>query len=194
MRCTASPRPLIISWDWQQITRRQRHQIGNIPLYERTVGKRTKSQILMADAAHTMSDVWVTIAVMIGLVGVWYGYQWLDVVMAFPVGLLVLKSGWDILKDNLPWLVDEIAIDPKHIYRHAMSVRGVAGCHDIASRGLLGRQAFIELRLVVTAKDVTTAHQIVKAVEDRLKAHYQPVRIAISLEPISYSIDHNAYS
>ena len=65
---------------------------------------------------------------------------------------------------------------------------------DIASRGLLGKQAFIEMRLVVTATDVTSAHKIVKQVEKRLQAHYRPVRVAISLEPISYQIDRKAYS
>jgi cation diffusion facilitator family transporter len=164
-----------------------------VVLYERTVGKRTRSQILLADAADTMGDIWVTITVILGLIGVWIGYQWLDVALAFPVGILVLKSGWEILRHNLPWLVDEIAIDPKHIHRHAMSIRGVAGCHDITSRGLLGRQVFIEMRLVVTATDVSNAHAIVKAVEDRLKAHYQPVRVAISIEPLSYKIDRNTY-
>jgi cation diffusion facilitator family transporter len=165
-----------------------------VVLYERNVGKRTKSQILLADAADTMSDIWVTMVVIIGLVGVWLGHQWLDVVLAFPVGVLVLKSGWEILRNNLPWLVDEMAIDPKHIHRHAMSVAGVAGCRDITSRGLLGRQAFIEMRLVVTATEVDSAHKIVKKVENLLKAHYQPVRIAISIEPLGYCIDNNAYS
>ena len=165
-----------------------------VVLYERNVGKRTRSQILLADAADTMSDIWVTITVMLGLIGVWIGYQWLDVALAFPVGILVLKSGWEILRNNLPWLVDEIAIDPKHIHRHAMSVRGVAGCHDVTSRGLLGRQVFIEMRLVVTATDINSAHAIVKAVENRLKAHYQPVRVAISIEPLGYQIDHSAYT
>jgi cation diffusion facilitator family transporter len=165
-----------------------------VVLYERKVGKQTKSQILLADAADTMSDIWVTMIVIVGLVGVWCGYQWLDLVLSFPVGVLVLKSGWEILKSNLPWLVDEIAIDPKHIHRHAMSVAGVAGCHDITSRGLLGRQVFIEMRVVVTAKDVQSAHKIVKAVESRLKAHYQPVRLAISIEPLGYYIDDNAYA
>lgn len=165
-----------------------------VVLYERTVGKRTRSQILLADAADTLGDIWVTIAVMMGLVGVWFGYQWLDVILALPVGILVLKSGWEILRNNLPWLVDEIAIDPQHIHRHAMSIRGVAGCHDITSRGLLGRQAFIEMRLVVTATDVSSAHEIVKAVENRLKAHYRPVKVAISIEPLGYQIDRNAYT
>jgi cation diffusion facilitator family transporter len=164
-----------------------------VVLYERTVGQRTQSQILLANAEHTLSDVWVTMTVVVGLVGVWLGYQWLDIIMAFPVGILVFKSGWEVLKSNLPWLVDEMAIDPEQIHRHAMSVPGVAGCNDITSRGLLGRQAFIEMHLVVTATELRPAREIVKSVEDRLKAHYHPVRISISLEPLGYCIDRNAY-
>ena len=94
-----------------------------VVIYERTVGKSTRSQILLADAAHTMSDVWITILVILGLVGVWGGYQWLDVLLALPVGILVLKSAWEVLTSNLPWLVDEMAIDPEQIRRHAMRDR-----------------------------------------------------------------------
>ena len=36
--------------------------------------------------------------------------------------------------------------------------------------------------------------EIVEAVENRLKANYQPVKVAISLEPLGYSIEHNAFS
>jgi cation diffusion facilitator family transporter len=66
-----------------------------VAFYERRVGLRLHSKILIADAHHTMSDVWITIAVLAGLIGVWLGVQWLDVAMAFPVAILVFKSGWD---------------------------------------------------------------------------------------------------
>ncbi len=75
-----------------------------VVIYERFVGQKTHSQILIADAAHTMSDVWVTVVVILGLVGVWFGHQWLDVVLSIPVAIMVFKSGWDVLKSNLPWL------------------------------------------------------------------------------------------
>jgi cation diffusion facilitator family transporter len=65
-----------------------------VAFYERRVGLRLHSKILIADAHHTMSDVWITIAVLAGLIGVWLGVQWLDVAMAFPVAILVFKSGW----------------------------------------------------------------------------------------------------
>jgi len=157
-----------------------------VVFYERTVGKRVGSPILIADAHHTMSDVWVTICVMLGLIGVWLGYQWLDVVLAFPVALLVFFSGWTVIKENLPWLVDSIAIAPEIIYDIALNVPGVVNCHDIASRGIVGRQVFIEMHLIVDANDVETAHRITEEVETRLEAKFSPARILIHVEPPTY--------
>ncbi|MEO0969602.1 MAG: cation diffusion facilitator family transporter [Cyanobacteria bacterium J06639_18] len=161
-----------------------------VAFYERSVGKRVGSPILIADAKHTMGDIWVTITVIAGLIGVWLGYQWLDIVLAFPVAILVFYSAWSVLKDNLPWLVDEMAIAPEDIYAIAISVPGVINCHDIASRGVVGRQTFIEMHLIVDAPDVETAHRITEEVESRLEKRFRPVRILIHVEPPTYKTDH----
>jgi cation diffusion facilitator family transporter len=167
-----------------------------VAFYERKVGRRINSPILIADAYHTMSDIWVTIAVLLGLIGVWQGeilnfpqLQLLDVVLAFPVALLVFYSGWMVLKANVPWLVDEMAIAPETIYQIVMEVPGTIDCHDIASRGLLGRQIFIEMHLIVDAPDVETAHKITEEVEIRLTERFSPVRILIHVEPPDYRSD-----
>lgn len=160
-----------------------------VAFYERRVGQQLNSSILIADAYHTMSDIWITILVILGLIGVWSGYQWLDIVLAFPVALLVFRSGWLVLKQNLPWLVDEIAIAPEAIHAIVMEVPGVINCHSITSRGLLGRQVFIEMHLVVDVADVDTAHEITEAVEDRLEERYRPARITIHIEPPAYQSD-----
>jgi cation diffusion facilitator family transporter len=157
-----------------------------VAFYERNVGKRVGSSILIADATHTMSDVWVTISVIGGLIGVWLGYQWLDVALAFPVALLVFWSGWSVLTENLPWLVDQMAIAPETIHTIAVSVPGVINCHDIASRGVIGRQVFIEMHLIVDAADVETAHNITEEVEKQLEQRFHPVRILIHVEPPAY--------
>lgn len=157
-----------------------------VAYYERTEGKRVGSAILVADSQHTMSDIWVTISVLGGLIGVSLGYQWLDTLLAFPVALLVFWSGWSVLKENLPWLVDQMAIAPEAIYEIVMEVPGVVNCHDIASRGVIGRQVFIEMHLIVDARDVENAHRITEEVETRLEERFQPVRILIHIEPPTY--------
>jgi cation diffusion facilitator family transporter len=164
-----------------------------VAFYERRVGRRVNSPILIADAKHTMSDIWVTIIVMAGLIGVWQAkvlnfpqLQWLDFILAFPVAVLVFTSGWEVVKENLPWLVDEMAIAPETIYELVMSVPGVVNCHDIASRGLLGRQVFIEMHLIVDTSDINIAHQITEDIERRLAEHFGKVRVSIHVEPPSY--------
>ncbi|MBE9037734.1 cation diffusion facilitator family transporter [aff. Roholtiella sp. LEGE 12411] len=164
-----------------------------VAFYERGVGRRVGSSILIADATHTMSDIWVTISVIGGLIGVWLGYQWMDIVLAFPVALLVFWSGWSVLKENLPWLVDQMAIAPEAIHAIATSVLGVINCHDIASRGVLGRQVFIEMHLIVDAPDVETAHRITEEVESRLEERFSPVRILIHVEPPAYKSEHISF-
>ena len=166
-----------------------------VAFYERWVGQRIGSPILIADAHHTMSDIWVTISVLSGLIGIWiWGIQWLDVVLAFPVALMVFWSGWLVLRANLPWLVDEMAIAPEAIYDLVMQVPGVINCHSIASRGILGRQVFIEMHLIVDAIEVETAHNITEAVEHKLEERYNPVRISIHVEPPNYQSDQISYT
>ncbi len=164
-----------------------------VAFYERRIGNRLGSKILIADAYHTMSDIWITITVLVGLIGVWAGFQWLDIVLAFPVAILVFRSGWEVLKSNLPWLVDEMAIAPEAIYETVMQVPGVMNCHDIASRGLLGRQIFIDMHLIVAVRDVATAHEITEAVEAKLGEKYGPVRCTIHVEPPAYTSEHISY-
>ncbi|MGK7904888.1 MAG: cation diffusion facilitator family transporter [Hormoscilla sp.] len=164
-----------------------------VAFYERRVGQGLGSNILIADAEHTTSDVWVTITVIGGLCGVWLGYQWLDVVLAFPVAVLVFASAWKVLKANLPWIVDEMAIAPEAIHEIVIDVPGVLNCHNIASRGVVGRQAFIEMHLIVDATEVEKSHQITEKVEAQLAAKYDPVRVLIHVEPPEYKEDHITY-
>ena len=165
-----------------------------VTYYERYEGQRVGSSILIADAQHTMSDVWVTIGVLAGLVSVWaLNWQWVDVALSFPVAVLVFSSGWSVLKQNLPSLVDEMAIAPEAIYAVAMQVPGVLNCRDIASRGVVGRQSFIEMHLIVEARDVLTAHEITEEVEAQLAEKYSPVRVMIHVEPPTYKSDQISY-
>ncbi|MEB3293973.1 MAG: cation diffusion facilitator family transporter [Synechococcales bacterium] len=152
--------------------------------YEHREGRRVNSAFLIADAYHTLSDIWVTLVVLAGLLGVRFlGLQWLDVVLSFPVALMVFWSGWRVLRENLPWLVDAQAIDPQVIRDLAMSVPGVINVHAIASRGIVGRQCFVEMHLVVNAMDVETAHQIAEAVEVKLIEQFSPIRVITHIEP-----------
>jgi cation diffusion facilitator family transporter len=157
--------------------------------YERGEGRRLNSQLLLADARHTTSDIWTTVMVLLGLVGVLVLRQtWLDVAVAVPLCLLLVRACWQVLQANLPWLVDHIAIAPEAIHAVAIAVPGVLNVHDIASRGVLGQRVFIELHMVVDAEDLPTAHRITELVEEHLEAKFGTVRCTIHLEPREYAV------
>jgi len=137
---------------------------------------------------HTTSDIWTTVMVLVGLSGaLWLGLNWLDLAVAVPLALLLVRACWMVLRSNLPWLVDQIAIAPEAIHSVAMAVPGVLNCHDIASRGVIGQQVFIDMHMVVAANDLPTAHRVTELVEEHLEARFGPVRCTIHLEPREYA-------
>ena len=154
-----------------------------VAVYERSRGKALNSTLLLADARHTLSDVWVTIAILLGLVGVKQGWLWVDTVLAFVVAGFIFHSAWEVLKENIPSLTDRVAIPAKDILEVTMGVFGVLNCHSITSRGKIGHEIFIQMHMVVAPQDIKTAHAITEEVERQLKAKYGLVYVTIHLEP-----------
>lgn len=141
-----------------------------VAVYERFWGRALASSLLLADARHTLSDVWVTLTVLLGLAGIhFWGIPWLDQVLAVPVGLLVFWSGWEVLRENVPFLTDRVAIPPKTLRELVLSLPGILDCHDITSRGIPGQMIFIEMHMVVEPLDVESAHRLTEAVEQLLQ-------------------------
>src|SRR6478609_6966886 len=58
------------------------------------VADETASEALEADALHFGSDMWSSIAVLVGLAGVAFGYQWADSAAALVVAVFVCIAGW----------------------------------------------------------------------------------------------------
>jgi cation diffusion facilitator family transporter len=70
------------------------------------VATETSSQALEADALHFSSDMWSSAAVLLGLVGVRFGYQWADSAAAMVVALFVCLAGWRLGRRTLDTLTD----------------------------------------------------------------------------------------
>lgn len=154
-----------------------------ITLYESRRGKALKSKLLEADAKHTLSDVWVTVVLLAGMWGVRLGWMWLDIVLALFVSALVFWSAWEVIRDNVPFLSDRVAIPSGEIMDIVMNVYGVLNCHSITSRGIIGQEIFIEMHLVVVPKEISAAYEIMEAVKQELQKNYGSIHLTIQLEP-----------
>ena len=67
--------------------------------YESRAGRRLRSEVLGADAKHTRSDVWTTLAVLAALGGVWLGYPVLDPIAGLVVSVFIGYACWQIARE-----------------------------------------------------------------------------------------------
>src|ERR1700689_380894 len=70
------------------------------------VAAKPSSQALEADALHFSSDMWSSAAVLLGLVGVRFGYAWADSAAAMVVALFVCLAGWRLGRRTIDTLTD----------------------------------------------------------------------------------------
>ena len=154
-----------------------------IAVYEAKRGKALNSKLLQADARHTLSDVWVTVAILCGMWGIRVGWTWLDLFLAFLVAVLVFWSAWEVIRDNIPFLSDRVAIPAREIMEIVMNVYGVLNCHSITSRGVIGQEIFIEMHLIVAPREISAAYKIVETLKQKLQEKYGSVHATIQLEP-----------
>ncbi len=151
---------------------------------ETRAGRRLNSEILLADARHTATDLYVTGAVLLSLAGGWLGWPWLDAVVAGAVVVMILRAAFQILRDTSRTLTDRATIDPEDIAAIAYGSPGVRYVHRIRSRGTPDA-AFIDLHVKVDpAMSTEQAHAVASEVELRLKSQLENVAEAlVHIEP-----------
>ncbi|UCG88993.1 MAG: cation transporter [Gemmatimonadota bacterium] len=151
--------------------------------YESHKGRQLNSEILLADAAHTKADVFVTIGVIASLVLVRVGITWADPVLGLAVAVVIVILAYRIMSRSVPILVDRHLLPSSTIRRSAERVPGVKGAYDIRSRGSQN-QSFAELTIAIERSvTVEDAHQIADAVESRLRSDLQLHEIIVHVEP-----------
>jgi cation diffusion facilitator family transporter len=137
-------------------------------IYELRQGRRLNSEILIADAMHTRASILVSASVLVGLLLVRLGYPGADPILTFFVAAMIAKIGVDILRDNIPVLVDRAAVDPQKIAAVTRSVAGVISFHRVRSRGAVGSAA-VDLHVRVSPRlTVQQANAIGDEVRRRL--------------------------
>jgi len=152
--------------------------------YEAGAGRRLNSELLLADATHTRSDVFATIGVLFSLLVVWLGHPLFDPLAGIAVAILIGHTSYEIARDTTGILADRVVIDEEQIRDAVMGVAGVLGCHHIRTRGSLDH-VFLDLHVWLPADaPLRDAHQLSHVVKDRLMERFpQIVDAIIHIEP-----------
>jgi cation diffusion facilitator family transporter len=154
-----------------------------ITWYEHRRGTELGSELLVADAAHTRADAFITVAVIIGILFTRRGWWWVDSAVTIVVALTIIFVAYRILARTVPVLVDQRAIPTRDILEIAQAVPGVEKAYGIRSRGPSDLR-YAEVTIAVDRHaNVETAHTIADQVEERLKRDLQLHEVTVHVEP-----------
>jgi len=163
-------------------------------LYRYTVliGRRLKSQLIVANAWHHRSDALSSVAVLLGVAGTLINPAWhiLDACAALIVSFFIVKVGLDILRKTLREFTDT-APRPEimeKLMQISRAVEGVLDAHDLRVRTSGGfYQA--EIHIVVDGQlTVVQGHRIAKTVEHCLTEEMDELdRVIVHVDPAGES-------
>ncbi|NUO40307.1 MAG: cation transporter [Gemmatimonadaceae bacterium] len=152
--------------------------------YERRRGRALGSDLLLADAAHTASDVLVTALAIASLVLSHLGYLRADALLGMVVALIIAWSGYQILRGSIPILVDARAVDAGRLASIVATIPGVVGVRAARSRRTASGRLFAEVTILVDGStSVSAAHDFTDEVERAIARELGTAEAIVHVEP-----------
>lgn len=138
--------------------------------YIMRTGKKINSPAIIADAQHQKVDIFSSAAIFVGVIGSKLGFPILDPVVAIFIAILVLKTAFDVGRENINNILGTVPSKDilKDINNSASSVEGVLGVHNVRIN-YLGPYASVELHVTVREDlSLKEAHDIAHKVEEMI--------------------------
>jgi len=159
-----------------------------VTLYERRKGNQLNSDILLADASHTSSDLLVSASVLLSLAITSWGYPWIDPVIALVIVFLIGRVGLQIIRQTSDTLADRQILDPQEIIRTLDGAPGVEEIVRVRSRGTADAVLIDVDTRIKPATTTEHAYAIARTIKERIQAalpqvaevqvHFAPQRSA----------------
>nr|WP_318247487.1 cation diffusion facilitator family transporter [Rossellomorea aquimaris] len=152
--------------------------------YNKQLALKIKSQSVMAAAKDNLSDSWVSIGAVIGIIGSQFNLAWLDPFTAIIVGILICKTAWGIFREASHQLTDGFDQELIKEYRETIDgIAGVKGIKDIKARRY-GNNIVVDIVITVNpALNINDAHDISTKVEKKLEQDYEIYDVHVHVEP-----------
>lgn len=152
--------------------------------FSTSLGKKIKSDVLIADAWHHRSDAIASVAVGLGIIGANYGFPLLDPIFGIIVSMIIIYVGIDLIRNSSNLLIgnapdEEIVRKIKNIVGSIEDVKGIdeISMHDYGITKVVSLQVKVENDL-----KLDEAHEIADRIENNIKNNMNFSTI-IHLEP-----------
>jgi len=155
--------------------------------YNSRIGKRIRSEALLATAKDSLSDCISTGATLISLLVLKFTDFNIDAYVGAAVALFILKAGFDAARDTVSPLMGK-APDPETVKRTealVLSCEGIIGIHDVVFHDYGPGRLIVSLHAEVPeTAPVTVSHEIIDNAE-RLLERELNCSACIHMDPIA---------
>ena len=163
-----------------------------------TAGRQHRSLTLEADAHHLMTDVWTSVAVIVGIAGVALtGWLWLDPLLALLLAGNIARTGWVLLRRSAHGLMDTALPSAEHaqvinvLERYRLDGLDY---HALRTRES-GARRFVEVHLLVPGEwTVRRGHDLAEQLERDIRAALPLAHVLTHLEPLDDPRSHDDLS
>jgi cation diffusion facilitator family transporter len=154
--------------------------------YQSSIGKTFKSPALKASAVDSLNDVLATSLSIIAIFIVGLGFPYVDGIAGIIIALFIFRSGYQIAKENLDYLMGRAAGENLiiEITKRAMSIKGVVGMNDLRSH-YVGNKFHIEIHIEVDKNATTeTSHEIGNKVKFAIQEIDEVQQVFVHIDPV----------
>jgi cation diffusion facilitator family transporter len=143
-----------------------------VAVYRIRVGRRIGSAALVADGVHARTDGFTSLAVVLGVIGVWAGYPIADPVIGLLIAAAIAVLLWGTARDVGRRLLDGVDPDLVATAEHALGqVEGVDSVSDLRLRWA-GHLLHVTAVVAVPAATTVAAVRVIQgAADDALRSH-----------------------
>jgi len=158
------------------------------------IGKEIRSPAIVADGKHQKTDIFSSIAVLLSVVVSNIGYPILDPIIGLIIGFLILKTAYEVGKENIDNIMGKIPSQEfiNKIKRVANKTPKAQDAHNIKV-DYLGSYAVVSLHVKVDGNmTVDESHKIAHIVETNLINKIPEVKYAVvHVCPIGLDYNHD---
>ncbi|KHS56395.1 MULTISPECIES: cation diffusion facilitator family transporter [Terrisporobacter] len=162
-----------------------------VTIYERRKGEEYNSFILISDSIHTKSDIFISVGVLISLIGIRIGLpQIIDPIISIIISLFILRASYEIFKESIGILLDKAMIGEERIIEILNTFSEIKNIHNIRSRGV-ENDIYVDMHIMIDANtSIEDAHKLSHNIEREIKNNINPnCQVIIHIEP--YHKDEN---
>ncbi|PZR52413.1 cation transporter [Xylanimonas oleitrophica] len=141
-----------------------------VAIYRIRVGRRIGSAALVADGVHARTDGFTSLAVVLGVIGVWAGFPLADPIVGLLITAAILVLLWGTARDVGRRLLDGVDPDLTRQARHALEhLDGTSQASDVRLRWS-GHRLAVQARLhLAPGTTVAAADQEAAAAEHAIR-------------------------